>query len=271
MTITRTDERALDLARWQEELFRLVQSKKTLDEFRVSVLTALRGEVGGDSAMYVPGPPIGSVDGRSLRVLKPIMLDHPAEGMAKFLSGPQPFREALSPMDAAQRKGVPFVDREAFPSEDRHQTKAYRELFEFDGVGSFLVMPLSFMGAQIGCYIISRKLGGAVYQPDEAVRVRPLLSMLVMADRLKAHEARSPTALAGPDLAASGLTQRERQIAELAASGLQNKAIAESLGLSPNTVRNVLAQVFEKLQVQTRTQLAYKLLEAQQPGTPPQG
>ena len=85
------------------------------------------------------------------------------------------------------------------------------------------------------------------------------MPLLVMGDRLKAHAlARTLPALG--DSALRGRTARERQVADLAAVGMQTKTIAAHLGLSPNTVRNVLAQVYEKLSVTTRTQLAHVLL-----------
>jgi len=57
------------------------------------------------------------------------------------------------------------------------------------------------------------------------------------------------------------LTQRERDIARLAAQGLTNKEIAAQLFLSEGTVRNHLAVVMEKLGVTNRTQLSLAYFE----------
>ena len=58
---------------------------------------------------------------------------------------------------------------------------------------------------------------------------------------------------------ATALTTREREILNLLAQGLANKEIGAKLNLSPFTVKNHLARVFEKLHVRCRTEavLAY--------------
>jgi len=52
------------------------------------------------------------------------------------------------------------------------------------------------------------------------------------------------------------LTPRERDIAQLVASGLKNKEIAQTLSISPGTVKVHLMHIFEKAGVQDRFQLA---------------
>jgi two-component system, NarL family, nitrate/nitrite response regulator NarL len=52
------------------------------------------------------------------------------------------------------------------------------------------------------------------------------------------------------------LSAREAEVARLAAAGLRNKDIAEALGLSQSTVKMHLGSIFEKLNVETRAQLA---------------
>jgi DNA-binding CsgD family transcriptional regulator len=58
-----------------------------------------------------------------------------------------------------------------------------------------------------------------------------------------------------PDVPASPLTAQERQIADLAATGLTNKQIAERLFLSHRTVASHLHRVYPKLGVASRTAL----------------
>ena len=50
------------------------------------------------------------------------------------------------------------------------------------------------------------------------------------------------------------LTPRELQVLQLAADGLANKEIAEKLVISAKTVKNHIANIFSKLQVNDRTQ-----------------
>jgi DNA-binding CsgD family transcriptional regulator len=58
------------------------------------------------------------------------------------------------------------------------------------------------------------------------------------------------------------LTATERRIAELVAEGGTNKEIAAALFLSPRTVEAYLRQVFRKLGVRSRTELALQDLDA---------
>jgi DNA-binding NarL/FixJ family response regulator len=58
------------------------------------------------------------------------------------------------------------------------------------------------------------------------------------------------------------LTEREREILELIAQGLNNPEIAESLTISLKTVRNHVSNIFNKMQVTDRVQAAIRAREA---------
>jgi DNA-binding NarL/FixJ family response regulator len=55
------------------------------------------------------------------------------------------------------------------------------------------------------------------------------------------------------------LTQREREIANLAANGASNQLIADNCGISERTVKAHLSAVFTKLNVSDRLQLALRV------------
>ena len=57
-----------------------------------------------------------------------------------------------------------------------------------------------------------------------------------------------------PGLPYEGLTPRELEVLQLAADGLSNKEIAGKLVISEKTVKNHIANIFAKLQVNDRTQ-----------------
>lgn len=57
------------------------------------------------------------------------------------------------------------------------------------------------------------------------------------------------------------LTRREQQVGELAASGMDNAAIARELSVSPRTVENHLQRAYDKLGIHRRTELAAALAE----------
>jgi two-component system, NarL family, response regulator DevR len=82
--------------------------------------------------------------------------------------------------------------------------------------------------------------GRSILDPDATTRVLRLL--------------RGGSSDQGVDL--SVLSVQERRVLALVADGLTNKQVGEQLGLSENTVKNYLVNVFEKLRVKRRAQAA---------------
>ncbi|WP_369217649.1 response regulator [Streptomyces flavofungini] len=80
-------------------------------------------------------------------------------------------------------------------------------------------------------------LGGAVFGPEIAGRIAALL----------AGERNPAAARPFPEL-----TEREREVLDLVARGLDNRRIARELVLSEKTVRNHVSRIFAKLQVAHR-------------------
>jgi two-component system, NarL family, response regulator DevR len=82
-----------------------------------------------------------------------------------------------------------------------------------------------------------------------------------------AHALRLVRAQATPTVAESLdlLSLQEKRVLALVAEGQTNKEIGTSLGLSENTVKNYLGNVFEKLQVKRRSQAASIYVQANQP------
>ncbi|MFQ5613054.1 MAG: LuxR C-terminal-related transcriptional regulator [Anaerolineae bacterium] len=59
-----------------------------------------------------------------------------------------------------------------------------------------------------------------------------------------------------------GLTRRERQVLHLLANGYTNRQIAETLVLSPNTIKKHVYHIFKKLGVDNRAAATAKALQA---------
>lgn len=76
--------------------------------------------------------------------------------------------------------------------------------------------------------------------------------------KLTSRAAPAPFARNTAAQAALGLTGQEMRVLEKLAAGQSNKEIARSLGLSPNTVKTHLANLFAKLEVARRTQAVGK-------------
>jgi DNA-binding NarL/FixJ family response regulator len=73
----------------------------------------------------------------------------------------------------------------------------------------------------------------------------------------------------GPANESAMLTTRERQVIELVAEGLPNKAIASRLGISARTIEGHLNHVFAKLGVSSRTELVRFVLDNNLTDLPP--
>lgn len=60
------------------------------------------------------------------------------------------------------------------------------------------------------------------------------------------------------ELASLGMSRRELEVLELMAEGLSNQQIAERLFVSLNTIKTHSSKIFEKMEVQRRTQAVEK-------------
>ena len=60
------------------------------------------------------------------------------------------------------------------------------------------------------------------------------------------------------------LSKREKEIAQLAASGLSNCEVGQRLSLSESSVENYLVRVYEKIGISTRIELMLYIVEQEQ-------
>lgn len=102
-------------------------------------------------------------------------------------------------------------------------------------------------GAELERAIESVASGNAVYGPAVANRIIAFFT----------GTSEAYAAQAFPDL-----TDREREVLDLMALGLRNRAIGERLGMAEKTVRNHVSVVLQKLQVADRTSAAIKARDA---------
>ena len=66
----------------------------------------------------------------------------------------------------------------------------------------------------------------------------------------------------GPATWSATLTEREHQIGALVSEGLSNKQIGRRLNLSEGTIKVHLHNIYQKLTITNRTELAARWLEA---------
>jgi DNA-binding CsgD family transcriptional regulator len=115
----------------------------------------------------------------------------------------------------------------------------------------------------LGEYLRRQRRRTAARQPlREALDTFEALGARAWADRAR-HELRASgeTARRGNDLVVTELTPSEAQIATLVRQGLSNKEVAARLFVSPRTVDFHLRNVYTKLGITSRTELAAKALD----------
>jgi DNA-binding NarL/FixJ family response regulator len=78
---------------------------------------------------------------------------------------------------------------------------------------------------------------------------------LAVLERAEGEIVASPQAH-GAVISAETLSPREKEVLALVAKGHTNKAIAETLFVSPNTIKTHVASLLNKLHAETRVQLA---------------
>lgn len=96
--------------------------------------------------------------------------------------------------------------------------------------------------------------GEAIFSPSIAERMLHFFAAQSATPRDMARSSHDP--------ALAELTERERAVLGLIASGLTNSAIAERLVISPKTVRNYITEIFSKLQVADRAQAIIRARDA---------
>jgi len=83
-----------------------------------------------------------------------------------------------------------------------------------------------------------------------------VIRRFVSADDMPATAASSPSSSSPRERERSPLSQREREIVALVAQGFKNKEMAEKMFISEQTVKNHLHNIFDKLGVSDRLELA---------------
>lgn len=102
--------------------------------------------------------------------------------------------------------------------------------------------------------------GGSYLSPSAGTTLAAALAVRAAPDH------RGPTP--GPGRPDHGLSAREREVMELIATGLDNRAVAGRLFLSEKTVKNHVNAIFAKLGVTTRTRAVSRWLRAEGAGEP---
>lgn len=132
----------------------------------------------------------------------------------------------------------------------------YRGYLRGFGVADVVCMYLRSAGALVAGIGLLRELGAAGFGGREVAALRRLHPLVEHAYVYAGnHELQRPSEPA----AVAGLTAREVEVAQLVALGATNAEIAHALSVSLATVKTHLTQIYGKLGVRSRTQLAVAL------------
>lgn len=148
---------------------------------------------------------------------------------------------------AIAHEGV-AADHEVFDAASRARDRFRRALGRVLRAEAIVIAHLSLRGSVRAGVVLARKAPDP-FAPRELALLRQLVPALSIADALHesldgAERAKVPVALRCED---QRLTPRQREIVTLVAHGHTNLAIARALAVSPNTLRNALAEVFKRL------------------------
>jgi DNA-binding CsgD family transcriptional regulator len=152
----------------------------------------------------------------------------------------------------------PTLVTQILPQADLLRTEFFNDFLQRDGLHWGVNLHVHVAGEGTGDLRIWRGRHGQNFDQDEL----DLLSLIKPAFRAALRRCHASQRRLSPAASASGgvsLTAREGEIARLAAGGLSDKEIAQTLTISCTTVRTHLKHTFRKLNVDNRVKLAARL------------
>jgi DNA-binding NarL/FixJ family response regulator len=170
------------------------------------------------------------------------------------------YRAELAPVLDVARKGGAAIDVNVMGAA-LERSAYYRELMEPQAAKSGAILMLTHRQSVLGAFVLGRRGGFSRRDETRLSEIAPALGLGLAALRACSGENSEP----GPRVwrtdcdateAAWTLSPREREFVEYVCLGYSNKQIALACGLSPNTVRNRLAALYERWGVGTRAELA---------------
>jgi DNA-binding CsgD family transcriptional regulator len=172
------------------------------------------------------------------------------------------YAQEMVPGEVEQLSRRFSLDTELFAAPRRERISVYREFIRPNRQREFIARSWVADGRMWG---VGMTRSRSSFSDRERARLEALFPHVRAALRLKCL--RAERADDYPGAGAGGpwsLTSAEERTMSLVVRGLTNKEAARLLGTSPNTVRNTLANVFRKVGVSRRSELAFMVRGAGQ-------
>lgn len=131
---------------------------------------------------------------------------------------------------------------------------------------SLACVPVLLRGIPSGVLYLENSLLEGVFTPERLELLKLLSAQLISAKESQAYlegkpEERTPAAVPPAEPLAEPLTARETEVLQLIAAGLSNREIADKLGLTANTVKGYIKNIYGKLGANRRVQVAARARE----------
>lgn len=224
-----------------DELIEIASNDVSLIEFRTSASERLERALGFDGALWTPAsvPTASGQDVLGWRISSDFIV-----GRSQL---PTIAESANAHVERALSIGKFAIDGGATAAEKR-TSPFFHEIVRPTGTRSFIAGPL---GKRPRSFLTITRSGKAFTREDVRF-VDAISSVLANCDELCALRKKRMRRT-------FDLTPRERSIADLVERGLTNAEIAGALQISKNTVRNRLANAFERMDVSNRAELVARL------------
>jgi DNA-binding CsgD family transcriptional regulator len=224
------------------DVVRAAHEARSLPEFRARVLAALPHVVRFDVGLFHALSPRVPLSTGALVGIDPATIATGMQDWDRLAVELGALRE-----HAMSHDGV-AADHEVIPITGKARDRFRRAIGRALRVESLVIAHLSMHGAVRAAVVLARKAPDP-FDARVLAALRELVPLLSIADALHesldgAERAKVPIALRCED---QRLTPRQREVVTLVAHGHTNAEIARALAISPNTLRNALAEVFRRL------------------------
>lgn len=236
-------------ARLREQLDRLAVEATSLPTYRSAVLRLLRLHVPFDAALFHALSPRVPLDTGAFVHVTPAQI-------ARSMSSWDDLAVELGVLRELANTHLVVTSDDAFGHSERSRARFERHIVRPFRMRSMCMVHLIVRGSlQSAIALLTKQRAG--FSSQHVAELRLLAPSLAVADALHAHldrtrRAQLPVRLVCRD---ERLTPRQREIVEHVAAGQTNGAIAQALGLTVNTTRNHLANIFARVGAANRAEL----------------